>query len=159
MFRLSRIWTCVSSENLLFYYYYICIEKTYDCPESSLNVTWPLRCPACSPGRFGPFCAQTCACPPKFICDRFAGECVCESEGDDCKQGTETHRPFRSYYPESRCSLPLCLHVYFNPLYLKCSESAEGENLFFLPVSWKVAVKTKWPRLDPLCVISTAQNE
>ncbi|KAG7453511.1 hypothetical protein JOB18_019539 [Solea senegalensis] len=41
---------------------------------------------SCSPGRFGPFCTQTCSCPTSLICDRFAGDCVCESGGDDCKQ-------------------------------------------------------------------------
>lgn len=41
---------------------------------------------ACSPGRFGAFCTQTCSCPTNSICDRFTGECLCET-GDDCKQG------------------------------------------------------------------------
>lgn len=40
----------------------------------------------CSPGRFGPFCTQTCSCPTSLICDRFTGDCVCESGGDECKQ-------------------------------------------------------------------------
>lgn len=45
--------------------------------------------PACSPGRFGPFCTQTCSCANSLICDRFTGDCVCESGGDGCKQGKE----------------------------------------------------------------------
>ncbi|TDH11473.1 hypothetical protein EPR50_G00060690 [Perca flavescens] len=40
----------------------------------------------CSPGRFGPFCTQTCSCPTNLICDRYTGDCVCESEAEDCKQ-------------------------------------------------------------------------
>lgn len=47
--------------------------------------------PACSPGRFGPFCTQTCSCPANLICDRFTGDCVCESGGDDCKQGIDAN--------------------------------------------------------------------
>uniref|UniRef100_A0A3Q3IKI4 Platelet endothelial aggregation receptor 1 n=1 Tax=Monopterus albus TaxID=43700 RepID=A0A3Q3IKI4_MONAL len=43
-------------------------------------------CSICSLGRFGPFCAQTCSCPINLVCDRFTGDCVCESGGDDCKQ-------------------------------------------------------------------------
>ncbi|KAK5892100.1 hypothetical protein CesoFtcFv8_012514 [Champsocephalus esox] len=42
----------------------------------------------CSAGRFGPFCTQTCSCPSSLLCDRHTGDCVCESEEDDCKQET-----------------------------------------------------------------------
>ena len=52
---------------------------------------WNALCfSACNPGRFGPFCTQTCSCPSSLNCDRFTGDCVCESGGDDCKQGTDT---------------------------------------------------------------------
>uniref|UniRef100_A0A3B5A358 Platelet endothelial aggregation receptor 1-like n=1 Tax=Stegastes partitus TaxID=144197 RepID=A0A3B5A358_9TELE len=43
-------------------------------------------CSICGPGRFGPFCAQTCSCQTNVLCDRFTGDCLCESGGDDCKQ-------------------------------------------------------------------------
>lgn len=45
--------------------------------------------PACTAGRFGSFCSQTCSCPANVLCDRVTGECVCDNV--DCQQGTHTH--------------------------------------------------------------------
>lgn len=50
--------------------------------------------PACSPGRFGPFCTQTCSCPANLACDRFTGDCVCDSGGGDCVRGADVPIPF-----------------------------------------------------------------
>lgn len=54
-----------------------------------MHVLCTLCFSACGPGRFGPFCTHTCSCANNLICDRFTGECGCES-GDDCKQGIVT---------------------------------------------------------------------
>lgn len=59
----------------------------------------PLSFPACSPGRFGPFCTQTCSCPAGLMCDRFSGACVCESGEDDCKRGDEAKKLNDLFFP------------------------------------------------------------
>uniref|UniRef100_A0A3B4XIA8 Platelet endothelial aggregation receptor 1 n=1 Tax=Seriola lalandi dorsalis TaxID=1841481 RepID=A0A3B4XIA8_SERLL len=64
------------------------------------------NCDQGCPGRFGSFCTQTCSCPTNLNCDRFTGDCVCES-GDDCKQDVP-----HSYH-----------HYYSNPSYHTLSQN------------------------------------
>lgn len=75
--------------------------------------------PACSPGRFGSFCTQTCSCSTNFICDRFTGDCVCDA-GGDCKQGRDTQS---AGFPVDRDK------------YL-CFKFIKSLNSFFLTLLW-----------------------